>query len=92
MAYLKHKHNSWLVFDTTYPKIDESTINDCDWKYFYGDTEEAIPPNAPKPFVKDVYLRAKFDSDYAGHKEIRRLCTGYLIFCNMYLVDWLSKK
>ena len=34
MACLKQKHNSRLVFDPTYPKIDESIFKDCDWKYF----------------------------------------------------------
>ena len=37
MAYLKQKHNSRLVFDPTYPKIDESFFKDFDWKDFYGD-------------------------------------------------------
>ena len=32
MAYLKQKHNSRLVFDPTYPIIDESIFKDCDWK------------------------------------------------------------
>ena len=92
MSYLKNKHNSRLVFDSTYPKIDEIIFKDCDWKYFYEDAEEAIPPNAPKPHGKDVDLRAKVDSDYAGDKETRRSRTGYLIFCDMSLVDWMSKK
>ena len=68
MAYLKQKNNSRLVFVPTYPKIDEIIFKDWDWKDFYGDTEEAIPPNAPKPRGKDVDLRAKVDSDHAGDK------------------------
>ena len=46
----------------------------------------------PKPCGKDIDLRAKVDSYHVGYKETRRLRTGYLFFCNMYLVDWLSKK
>ena len=83
MAYLKQKHNSRLVFDTTYPKIDESIFKDCDWKDFYGYVEEAIPKNTPNPRGKDVDLRAKVDSDHAGDKETRRLQIGYLIYCNI---------
>ena len=86
MAYLKQKHNSRLVFDPTYPKIDESIFTDYDWKYFYGDAKEAIPPNSPAPCGKGVDLRAKVDSDYAGDKVTRRSRTGYSIFCNMSLV------
>jgi hypothetical protein len=32
------------------------------------------------------------DSDHAGDKRTRHSCTGFLIFCNMALIDWVSKK
>ena len=32
------------------------------------------------------------DSDHAGDKQTRRSRTGFLIFCNMALIDWVSKK
>ncbi len=32
------------------------------------------------------------DSDHAGDKLTRRYCTGFLIFCNMALISWLSKQ
>ena len=54
--------------------------------------EEAILLNAPKPRDKYVDLKAKVDRDHAGDKETRRSLTGYLIFCNMSLVDWLSNN
>ena len=65
MAYLKLKHNYLLVFDPTYPKIDESIFKDYEWKYFYGYAEEEIPPNAPNPRGKNVDLQAKVDSYHA---------------------------
>jgi hypothetical protein len=46
-AYLKAKHNSRMVFDPMYPAIDHASFKQCDWKQFYGDVKEAIPPNAP---------------------------------------------
>jgi hypothetical protein len=46
-AYLEKKHNARMVFDPTYPIIDRSVIPTHDWKYFYGNVKEAIPPNAP---------------------------------------------
>ena len=92
MSYLKQNHNSWLVFDPTYPKIDEIVFNDCDWKDFYGDAEEAIQPNAPKPHGKDVDLHAKIDIYHSGDKKTRRSHTDYLMFCNTSLVYFLSKK
>jgi len=58
-CYLKRKHNSRLVFDPTYPDIDSSVFIQHDWKHFYGDVAEAIPPNAPEPRGKDVDIRMK---------------------------------
>ena len=48
-GYLKGHHNAWMVFDTTYPTPDMSTIQEHDWCGFYGDTKKAIPPKAPEP-------------------------------------------
>jgi hypothetical protein len=32
------------------------------------------------------------DSDHAGEKRTRRSRTGFLIYCNMALIIWLSKR
>ena len=66
MGYLKWKHNSRLFFDQTYPGIDFDTFNDgAEWKTFYGNVTEAIPPNAPDPRGKSVDLRMWVDSDHS---------------------------
>jgi hypothetical protein len=54
--------------------------------------EEAIPPNMPPPLGKDVDLRMMVDSDHAGEKRTRRSCTGFIIFCNLAPIIWLSKQ
>ena len=93
MGYLKWKHNSRLFFDPTYPDIDLDTFNDeAEWKTFYGDVTKAIPPNAPDPRGKSVDLRMWVDRDHAGDKMTRQSRTGYFIFLNTALIDWLSKK
>ena len=82
MGYLKWKHNSRLFFDPTYPDIDFDTFNDgAEWKKFYGDVTEAIPPNAPDPRGKSVDLRMWVDSDHAGDKMTRRSISA--VFMNM---------
>ena len=53
---------------------------------------KAIPPNAPDPRVNYVDLHMWVDSDHAGDKMTRRSRTGYFIFLNTALIDWLSKK
>ena len=82
-----------LCFDPTYPDIDFDTFNDgAEWKTYYGDVTKAIPPNAPDLRGKYVDLRMWVDSDHAGDKVTRRLCTGHFIFLNTALINWLSKK
>ena len=51
-----------------------------------------MPPNAPKPLGKEVELRLFVDSDHAGDKATRRSRTGFMIFMNMALINWCSKK
>ena len=91
-AYLKNKHNAVMLFDPSYPPIDMETFKVCDWKEFYGDAKEPIPPNAPEPRGKEVDLRLFVDSDHAGDKLDRRSRTGYFIYLNMAPVAWQSKK
>ncbi len=46
----------------------------------------------PPPLGKDVDLQMMVDSNHAGDKRIRQSRTGFLIFCNMALIDWVSEK
>jgi hypothetical protein len=68
LAYLEKKHNAWIVYDPPYPDINLRVFKQCDWKQFYGEVKEAIPPNAPPPRVKDVNLHLFIDSDHASDK------------------------
>ena len=76
----------------TYSEVSWDAFKHCDWKEFYGDVKEALPHDAPEPLGKDVDLRLMVDSDHAGDKLTRRSRTGFLIFVNNAIVDWLSKK
>ena len=92
IGYLKLKHNSRWRFNPTHPMIDMNQFPQYDWTEFYGNVTEAIPPDMPKPLGKDVDLRMMVDSDHAGSKTTRRSRSGILIFINMSLIDWLSKR
>jgi hypothetical protein len=92
-AYLKKKHNSRMVFDPTYPFVDEECFkSDEDWKVLYGDVEEATPPNVPEPCGNEVVIRHYVDADDAGEKLTRRSRTGYITFLNMAPTNWFSKR
>jgi hypothetical protein len=68
MSYLSQKHNTRLIFDLTYPKIDMGQFPQYNLTKFYGDVEEAIPVDMPKPLDKDVDFRMMCDKDHAGDK------------------------
>ena len=91
-VFLKLKYNSRLAFDPTYPEIDESDFIKRDWKQFYGDVKEAIPPNALKARGKEVILQGYCDSDHAEEKKTRQSRSEHFIFLNMALIVWFSKK
>jgi hypothetical protein len=91
-GFLKVKYNSRMCFDPTVPVCDERAFKECDWKQFYGDVKEAIPSNAPKPRGKKVHLRMYVDSDHAGEKRTRRSRTGFFVFINSALTQWVPKK
>ena len=85
VSYLWVKHKSRLALDMTYPEIDHASFNNHKWVDLYGNIEEAIPPNMPEPTSNYVDLIMYVDSDHAPR-------TGFLIYINMALIQWLSKK
>ena len=91
-AYLKHKRNTLMLFDPSYPTIDDIKFIKRDWNNFYGDVKEMLPPDAPKPLGKEVILRLFVDADYAGNEMDRRSRTGFIVFLNNAPILWHSKK
>lgn len=71
--------------------VDEFKI-DQDWRAFYGGVVEALPSNVPKLLSKDVILQMIVDSDHAGDKADRRSRTEFMIFLNMAMINWYTKK
>jgi hypothetical protein len=91
-SYLKKHHNSRIAFDPTYPEIDQSQFPRKDWRRFYDNAEEPLPPNAPKPLGKPITIRIYVDADHAGDQLTRRSRTGYIVFLNSAVINWYSKK
>ena len=85
MGYLKLKHNSRLIFDQTYPDIDQTAFPKFDWMEFYDNVDQAIPTDMPPPLGKDFDIRMMVDSDHAGEKRSWQSRTEFLIFCNLAL-------
>ena len=87
------KPNSRLVLDPSYPGIDMSEYKSNEnWEPFYGDGQEAKPQNAPNPVGKEITLRMFVDSDRAGDNSDRLYRTVFMIFMNMAMINWHTKK
>jgi hypothetical protein len=91
-AHLANNHNTMVVFDPTYPVIEEDAFVKADWKAVYEDAKEALPPDAPIILVKEVDLRLYVDSDHAGEIFTQRSRTDLVIYLNMAPVVWFSKQ
>ena len=92
VASIRQNYNSRMSFDPTYPFINMNNFKECKWKYFYGDLKGAISTNAPDEKEKEVDLRVYVGSNHSGEKKKRRSRSGFLIFLNTALIQWLSNK
>ena len=81
-----------MVFDPTYPNIDDNDFPRYEWTDFYGSVKALEPPDMPEPLGNDVDLVMYVDSDHAGDKRTRRSRTGFFIYVNSAPVTWMSKK
>ena len=97
--YLENHENSWIPLDPT--KLDVKFTGPADetpekrresMKKIYQDATEEIPRNAPEPRGKSVQTNVYSDSDHAGDRVTRRSQTGIMVFINMSLVYWFSKR
>ena len=97
--YLKNHCNSWIPLDPNEldvkfngPPEEAPDLRRESMKKIYQDAVEDLPSNAPEPRGKAVQTNVYSDSDHAGDKVTRRSQSGILIFLNMSLVYWFSKR
>jgi hypothetical protein len=68
-----------VVFDPKTPMFDESAFNSgSDWKEFYGEVQEELPPKMPKPRGQRVTISAFVDANHARNKSCKT-CTQVLL-------------
>jgi hypothetical protein len=80
-----------VAFDPKTLLVDESAFNNgTDWKEFYREVQEELPPKMPKPRGQRVTISAFVDANHAGNKVTRRLHTGIIIYDAPIL--WYSKR
>jgi hypothetical protein len=94
-AYMKsHLDIGCVAFDPKSPVVDESVFNNgADWKEFYGEVQEELPPKMPKPPGQRVTISAFVDANHAGNKATRHSHTGtIIIYVQNAPILWYSIK
>ena len=94
-AYLKTHTKFGIVFDPKDIILDErafAAVGVNEWKEFYGDVAEELPPRMPEPLGNAVDITCFVDANHAGNVVTRRSHTGILIFVQNAPIMWLSKK
>ena len=93
-AYLKkHENGARIVFDPKTPQIDERVFNvNADWRDFYGDVSEELPPNMPEAKGQPVVVSCFVYANHAGNMITRRSHTGILMYVQNAPIVWFSKR
>lgn len=91
-GYLKSHTQSTMVFNDAYINWKEANFTKYDWKDFYGEIQEEIPSNAPKPLGNPVQMNVFVDANHARNKITRRSQTGILLYLNKAPIVWYSKS
>ena len=93
-AYLKKKPKLSLYFDPRLPNVDYTAFQDnaSDFKEYYRDAVEEIPPRAPEPRGRCVSTTAFVDASLASNKVTKKSQTGFIIFVNKAPIIGYSKR
>ena len=86
------QHKSRLVFDPTYPVIDEDCFELQDWRHVYVNVSYGIMSNTPKFLRKGLFMKAYCDSDHLGEKFTCQYRSRFFVILNMAPICWFSKK
>ena len=82
-----------MVLNPSYVDINLSEFkSDKNWTAFYGDAKDKKAYNSLKPLGKEIDLIMFVDSIHAGDTTNFHSRTGYMIFMNMSMIDWHTKK
>jgi hypothetical protein len=93
-AYMKsHLDIGHVASDPKTPMVDELAFNNgADWKEFYGEVQEELPPKMPKLWGQRVTISAFADAYHTGNKVTGCLHTGIIIYVQNAPILWYSKR
>ena len=84
-----------LVYNLTVPDYDMSKFKKMDWassEFGHVQGKEVLFGNMPEPQGQGFTISAKVNADHSSDTITRRSCTGFIVYLNLTLVYWFSKK
>ena len=93
-SYLdNHKDMGNLAYDSKTPEVNKSALNNnADWKDFYVDVEEELPPNMADPRGNAVRISAFVDANHAVNVINCQSRSGIIVFVQNAPIIWFSKR
>ena len=92
-GYVKKFKDAAIRFRTGEPDYSELPTKTYDWMYsVYGNVEEQVPSDAPKPLGKPVVTSSYYDANLMHCLVTGRAMTGVMHFVNQTLIDTYSKR
>jgi hypothetical protein len=91
-GYMKKFPHGQILVDPTPPDTDNFTMLEHNWKEFYPDAIEELPPDMPKPKGAPAHTMCYVDADHAHDVVTRRSVSGILLFVNNMPIKWYSKR
>ena len=79
--YIRKHDIPRVFFDPFQTEVDERDFASemTDWKEFYGNIKEELPPGMPEPMGKNSHMACFVDAVHAGNVVTRRSHIGVLI-------------
>ena len=91
-GYLLKFKDAKIRFRTHQPDYSDVKSVKQDWESIYGEVQEHLPVNAPRPLGKPVTLTHYVDANLMHDILTGRSVTVCLHFMNATPIDWYSKK
>ena len=79
-------------FDPGMPRDSGNFSKGKNWKEYYPNDQDELPPNMTDPLGPPVQIACFLNADHAGDHLTGVSYSGILIYVNRALVRWYSKR
>ena len=91
-GYIKMHPQGHIPLDMLFHDWLPYNIKEYDWKEFYPDTIEELPPDMPDLRGVTAWITIYKDADHAHNQVMHHSIIGVLLFVNNTVMMWISKQ